>query len=90
MWRGVAAVAVISALTGCAGALTPQQVQVFDQFNACRNAGLTVHVVDVQVNGYFTLTGRNSDVQRVRDCLSERFGYERSDPRIRAEPTEPG
>ncbi len=48
-------------------------------------------MVDVHVDGRFTLTGRHSHIQFVRRCLSERFGYGRwSDPRISEQPVEPG
>ncbi|MEX2224022.1 MAG: hypothetical protein WEG40_19715 [Candidatus Rokuibacteriota bacterium] len=84
--------ALVASLTACAiGGLTPEQARVYDQFAACQSEGPTVQLVDVHVDGRFTLRGRHSRIQFVRRCLSERFGYGRwSDPRILEEPVEPG
>lgn len=83
---------LVAGLTACAaGGLTPEQSRVYDQFAACQSEGPTVHMVDVAVDGRFTLRGRHSHIQLLKRCLSERFGYGRwSDPRISEEPVEPG
>jgi hypothetical protein len=89
----IARLAVLVAnLAACAtGGLTPEQARVYDQFAACQSEGPTVLMVDVHVDGRFTLTGRHSHIQFVKRCLSERFGYAQwSDPRILEQPVEPG
>ncbi len=84
--------ALAASLTACAsGGLTPDQARVYDQFAACQSEGPTVLLVDVHVDGRFTLSGRHSHIQFVKRCLSERFGYAQwSDPRISEQPVEPG
>ena len=84
--------ALVASLTACAaGGLTPEQARAYDHFAACQSEGPTVQLVDVDVDGGFTLRGRHSHIQLVRRCLSERFGYARwSSPRILEEPVEPG
>ncbi len=49
-----------------------------------------VQLTEVQVNGHFTLTGPHSHIQLVKRCLTERFGYERFDARIREHIIDPG
>ncbi len=84
--------ALVASLTACAiGGLTPEQARVYDQFAGCQGEGPTVQMVNLQVDGRFTLRGAHSHIQLVRRCLSERFGYGRwADPRILEEPVEPG
>lgn len=78
-------------VAGCAGgALTAEQRQVLDQFEACRHEGPAAQLTEVQVNGHFTLTGRHSHIQLIKRCLGERFGYEPFDARICERIIDPG
>lgn len=76
---------------GCAGGgLTAEQRRVLDQFDTCRHEGPVAQLTEVQTDGHFTLTGRHSHIQLIKRCLSERFGYERFDARIRENIVDPG
>ncbi|MBI2015595.1 MAG: hypothetical protein HYS77_08685 [Candidatus Rokubacteria bacterium] len=70
--------------------MTADQRRVLDQFDACRHEGPVVQLTEVQTNGRFTLTGRHSHIQLIKRCLSERFGYDRFDARIREHIIDPG
>ncbi len=76
------------ATAGCTVApLTPGQARVYDEVAACRSEGWNVQAVDVQADGRFMLRGQHTDIQLLRRCLSERFGYNLwNDPRIVEQP----
>jgi hypothetical protein len=84
--------AMTVAMAGCAELkLTPQQAQVFDQFNACRgNEPFVVTLNEVQTNGEFTMEGRHSHIELMKRCFVERYGYKPFDPRIHEIIRDPG
>ncbi len=88
----IVAVVTTAALTGCAELkLTPQQVQVLDQFEKCRgDNAFVVFLNEVQTNGEFTIEGRHSHLELMKRCFSERFGYAPFDPRIHEIIRDPG
>jgi hypothetical protein len=65
---GVIALAVVLA-AGCAPKMTPQQALVEEAFESCRAQGPSTKLDRNERDGRFTVVGRESESQRVHDCM---------------------
>jgi hypothetical protein len=54
---------------GCAAKLTPQQALVEEAFETCRPQGPSTKLERVDRDGRFVVVGRESESQRVHDCM---------------------
>ena len=54
---------------GCAGKITPQQAAVEEAFETCRAQGPSARLDKVERDGRFSVVGRESEAQRVHDCM---------------------
>jgi hypothetical protein len=62
-------VAAVLLGAGCAGKITPQQAAVEEAFEACRAQGPSARLDKVERDGRFSVVGRESEAQRVHDCM---------------------
>jgi len=54
---------------GCAGKITPQQAIVEEAFEVCRSQGPSARLERVDRDGRFSVVGRETDANRVHDCM---------------------
>jgi hypothetical protein len=54
---------------GCAPKMTPQQATVDEAFRACRVQGPSAKLERVERDGRYSIVGRESDAQRVNECM---------------------
>jgi hypothetical protein len=54
---------------GCAPKMTPQQATVEEAFRACRVQGPSAKLERVERDGRFAIVGRETESQRVHDCM---------------------
>ncbi len=54
---------------GCAGKITPQQALVEEAFEVCRSQGPSAKLDRVDRDGRFSVVGRETDANRVHDCM---------------------
>ncbi len=54
---------------GCAGKITPQQALVEEAFEVCRSQGPSATLDRVDRDGRFSVVGRETDANRVHDCM---------------------
>jgi hypothetical protein len=62
-------VAAVLLAAGCAGKITPQQAAVEEAFESCRAHGPSARLDKVERDGRFSVVGRESEAQRVHDCM---------------------
>jgi hypothetical protein len=65
---------------GCAGKITPQQAAVEEAFEACRGQGPSAKLDKVERDGRFSVVGRESEAQRVHDCMVRQAEPPRREP----------
>ncbi len=68
---------------GCAGKITPQQALVEEAFEVCRSQGPSARLDRVDRDGLFSVVGRETDANRVHDCMVR---YAQPTPRRQAAP----
>ena len=56
---------------GCATSLSTQQALTWDAYKACQPIGISAKLERLQVDGGWDLTGREGEIQRVSDCMTE-------------------
>jgi hypothetical protein len=87
-------VAVIPAVlaAGCLGAfekITPQQALVEEAFQSCRSQGPSTKLARVERDGRFSVTGRESEAQKVHDCMLRYAEPAKKEPAVTSPPAPP-
>ena len=67
-----AIVLLVAVLTAaCAPALSAPQALTWDAYKACQPIGVSARLERLQEDGGWDLTGREGEIQRVSDCMTE-------------------
>lgn len=66
---------LLVALTGCASGLNPLQERAYSAFKDCQSVAPTAQLGELLEDGRFGYSARPGDMQRMKQCLEERYGY---------------
>ena len=80
------AVVTIALTAACAPALSAPQVLTWDAYKACQPIGLSARLERLQEDGGWDLTGREGEIQRVSDCMTEYWQRAAREGRVPALP----
>ncbi|HEU5194804.1 MAG TPA: hypothetical protein VFW70_08710 [Methylomirabilota bacterium] len=84
--RAVLSVLSIVLTAACAPALSAPQALTWDAYKACQPIGISARLERLQVDGGWDLTGREGEIQRVSDCMTEYWQRAAREGRVPALP----
>jgi len=84
--RAVLSMLSIVLIAGCAHALSPRQALTWDAYKECQRVGLSAKLERLQEDGGWDLTGREGEIQRVSDCMTEYWERAAREGRVPALP----
>ena len=70
----------------CAPALSAPQALTWDAYKTCQPIGLSAKLERLQEDGGWDLTGREGEIQRVSDCMTEYWQRAAREGRVPALP----